>query len=166
MPLTIAEKRAAFRALHEAGCFMLPESVGHRQCPLSCRTLASRPSRRPVPVSRGPSATPTTHLPRDAILAHLRDIVGATDLPVNADFEERFSAPIQQASAKVSSWPSRTGVAGLSIEDSTGDTGAPLFPVEVAVERPARRAPCDRRDRRRHVADRPRREFFRGCAGP
>jgi 2-methylisocitrate lyase-like PEP mutase family enzyme len=79
--------------------------------------------------------------PREMVLAHLREIVEATDLPVNADFENGFgSTPAEVAqSVKLAV---DTGVAGLSIEDSTGDAGSPLFPVEIAVERikAARRA--------------------------
>jgi len=80
-------------------------------------------------------------LPRDAILAHLREIVGATDLPVNADFENGFGADPAAVGESVG-LAVDSGVAGLSVEDSTGDHAAPLLPVEVAAERmrAARRA--------------------------
>ena len=75
------------------------------------------------------------------MLAHLRDIVAATDLPVNADFENGFASDAQGVAESVR-LAVETGVAGLSIEDSTGDATNPLFPIDVAVERlrAARRA--------------------------
>lgn len=81
------------------------------------------------------------HVGRDAILAHLRTMVEATDLPVNADFENGFGADPAGVAESVR-LAIATGVAGLSIEDSTGDAAAPLFPLEVAVARleAARRA--------------------------
>jgi 2-methylisocitrate lyase-like PEP mutase family enzyme len=74
-------------------------------------------------------------------LAHLRDIVAATDLPVNADFESGF-APDATGVAESVRLAVETGVAGLSIEDSTGEAANPLFELSVAVERirAARRA--------------------------
>jgi len=81
------------------------------------------------------------HVTRDAVLAHLREIVDATDLPVNADFESGFGATPDDVAQSVK-LAVATGVAGLSIEDSTSDASAPLFPVDVAVARmkAARRA--------------------------
>jgi 2-methylisocitrate lyase-like PEP mutase family enzyme len=74
-------------------------------------------------------------------LAHLRMMVEATELPVNADFENGFGADADEVGESVA-LAVRTGVAGLSIEDSTGDSKAPLFDIPVAVERlrAARRA--------------------------
>jgi 2-methylisocitrate lyase-like PEP mutase family enzyme len=78
---------------------------------------------------------------REAVLKHLREIVEATDLPVNADFENGFGTNADDVAASVK-LAVGTGVAGLSIEDSTGDAASPLFPLDVAVERieAARRA--------------------------
>jgi 2-methylisocitrate lyase-like PEP mutase family enzyme len=80
-------------------------------------------------------------LSRDAVLAHLRELVSATDLPVNADFENGYASDAAGVAESVR-LAVETGVAGLSIEDSTGDAGKPLFDVDVAVERmrAARRA--------------------------
>ena len=140
MSRTIAEKRAAFRAMHASGCFMLPNpwDVG------SARYLASLGFEAVATTSSGyawSAGYADNHVSRDAILVHLREMVEATDLPVNADFENGFGADPDEVTASVK-LAVCTGVAGLSIEDSTGNSAAPLFPVEVAVARleAARRA--------------------------
>jgi 2-methylisocitrate lyase-like PEP mutase family enzyme len=137
---TTAEKRADFRALHAAGCFVLPNpwdagSACYLQS-LGFKALATTSSG--FAWSRGHA---DNSLPRDAILAHLREIVAATDLPVNADFENGFGADPAGVGESVG-LAVETGVAGLSVEDSTGNAAAPLLPIEVAVERmrAARRA--------------------------
>jgi len=71
---------------------------------------------------------------REMVLAHLRELVAATDLPVNADFESGFGADAAAVADSVR-LAVDTGVAGLSIEDSTGDTTRPLFGLEEAVAR-------------------------------
>ncbi|MEX3977367.1 oxaloacetate decarboxylase [Paraburkholderia sp. EG287A] len=137
---TIAEKRAEFRALHAAGCFVLPNpwDVGSARYLQSLGFKALATTSSGFAWSRGHA---DNSLPRDAILAHLREIVAATDLPVNADFESGFGADPAGVEASVG-LAVETGVAGLSVEDSTGDDAAPLLPIEVAVERmrAARRA--------------------------
>ncbi|MFM0550642.1 isocitrate lyase/phosphoenolpyruvate mutase family protein [Paraburkholderia sediminicola] len=140
MSRTVAEKRAAFKALHTSGCFVLPNPWDAG----SARYLHTLGFQALATTSSG-FAWSTGHadnsLPRDAILAHLRKIVEATDLPVNADFENGFGGTPNEVAESVR-LAVETGVAGLSIEDSTGDAAAPLFPIEVAVERisAARRA--------------------------
>ncbi|MFM0123140.1 isocitrate lyase/phosphoenolpyruvate mutase family protein [Paraburkholderia sp. RL18-101-BIB-B] len=140
MSRTVAEKRAAFKALHTSGCFVLPNPWDAG----SARYLHTLGFQALATTSSG-FAWSTGHadntLPREAILAHLRKIVEATDLPVNADFENGFGSTPNEVAESVR-LAVETGVAGLSIEDSTGDAAAPLFPVEVAVERisAARRA--------------------------
>ena len=140
MPRTVAAKRAAFRALHESGCFMLPNpwDVGSARYleTLGFKALATTSSG--FAWSKGHA---DNHVTRDAVLAHLREIVDATDLPVNADFESGFGATPDDVAQSVK-LAVATGVAGLSIEDSTSDASAPLFPVDVAVARmkAARRA--------------------------
>lgn len=130
---TIKEKRAAFRALHASGCFMLPNPWDTG----SARYLASLGFQAIATTSSGfawSTGRADNHLTREIILAHLRDMVAATDLPVNADFENGFGdnpAGVAQSVKLVI----ETGVAGLSIEDSTGNVKSPLFPIEVAVER-------------------------------
>jgi len=137
---SIAEKRRAFRRLHEAGCFVIPNpwdigSARYLQS-LGFKALASTSSGFAWSVGRSDGA-----MSRDAVLAHLRELVLATDLPVNADFENGYASDAAGVAESVR-LAVETGVAGLSIEDSTGDAGKPLFDVEVAVERmrAARRA--------------------------
>jgi 2-methylisocitrate lyase-like PEP mutase family enzyme len=140
MSRTIAEKRAAFRALHASGCFVLPNpwDVG------SARYLASLGFQAVATTSSGfawSKGCADNHMTRDAVLAHLRSIVEATDLPVNADFENGFGETPDDVAESVE-LAVASGVAGLSIEDSTGDAGTPLFPIDIAVARvkAARRA--------------------------
>jgi 2-methylisocitrate lyase-like PEP mutase family enzyme len=140
MSRTVVEKRAAFKALHTSGCFVLPNPWDAG----SARYLQSLGFQALATTSSG-FAWSTGHadntLPRDAILAHLREIVEATDLPVNADFENGFGRDPAEVAQSVR-LAVETGVAGLSIEDSTGNAAAPLFSIEAAVERisAARRA--------------------------
>jgi 2-methylisocitrate lyase-like PEP mutase family enzyme len=140
MPRTLAEKRAHFRDLHKAGCFILPNpwDVG------SARYLQSLGFKALATTSSGfawSEGYSDNAMPVAAVLAHLREIVAATDLPVNADFENGFGADAEGVAHNVR-LAVETGVAGLSIEDSTGDAARPLFPIDVAVERikAARRA--------------------------
>ncbi len=133
MTHTTAEKRATFRALHAQGCFVLPNpwdagSARYLQG-LGFKALATTSSG--FAWSRG---YPDGGLSREVVLAHLRDIVAATDLPVNADFESGFAADAQGVAESVR-LAVETGVAGLSIEDSTGDPVNPLFDIDIAVAR-------------------------------
>ena len=73
-------------------------------------------------------------VPLDVVLAHLAELVAATDLPVNADFENGFAHEPAQVAENVRRCAA-TGVAGLSVEDSTGQAAAPLYPVDVAAGR-------------------------------
>lgn len=140
MPRSIAEKRAAFRELHLAGCFVIPNpwDVG------SARYLERAGFRAIASTSSGfawSTGRPDNGVTRDSVLAHLRTLVQATDLPVNADFESGFGSTPDEVAHSVK-MAVATGVAGLSIEDSTGDANAPLFPIDEAVARlrAARRA--------------------------
>jgi len=140
MSRTIAEKRAAFRALHASGCFVIPNPWDAG----SARYLASLGFEALATTSSGyawSNGHADNHMSRDAVLAHLRAIVDTTDLPVNADFENGFGATPDEVAESVK-LAVATGVAGLSIEDSTGEARAPLFPIDVAVARlkAARRA--------------------------
>jgi len=140
MTRSVAEKRAEFRALHQQGCFVLPNPWDAG----SARYLQGLGFKALATTSSGHAwsqARPDGGETRDAVLAHLREIVQATDLPVNADFENGFGRDADEVAESVR-LAVETGVAGLSIEDSTGDAADPLFPVEVAVARmrAARRA--------------------------
>ncbi len=137
---SIADKRRAFRQLHEAGCFVIPNpwDVG------SARYLQSLGFKALATTSSGfawSQGRPDGGISRDMALAHLQSMVAATELPVNADFESGFAldAPGVAESVRLAV---ETGVAGLSIEDSTGDATKPLYDLSEAIERirAARRA--------------------------
>jgi 2-methylisocitrate lyase-like PEP mutase family enzyme len=127
------EKRAAFRVLHEQGCFIIPSpwdagSARYLQG-LGFKALAT--SSAGLAWSLGHS---DGTIGLDAVLNHLRSVVEATDLPVNADFENGFAADLDGVAENVRR-AVQTGIAGISIEDSTGDTHEPQFSIEVAAAR-------------------------------
>ena len=128
-----ADKRAAFRALHRQGCFAIPNpwDVGSAIAlqGLGFKALASTSSG--MAWSRGMA---DNHVSRDVVLAHLSELAAAVDLPLNADFEGGFAVDPQDVEANVA-LAVETGIAGLSIEDSTGDAAAPLHDFPLAVER-------------------------------
>jgi 2-methylisocitrate lyase-like PEP mutase family enzyme len=128
-----AQRVAAFRTLHETGCFVLPNAwdrgTARHLADLGFPAIASTSSG--FAWSRG---RPDGGVARDAVLDHLRDLVGATDLPVNADFENGHGATPGEVAASVA-LAAGTGVAGLSIEDSTGDPDRPLFGLAESLER-------------------------------
>lgn len=137
---TIADRRRAFRALHASGCFVIPNpwDVG------SARYLRSLGFKALATTSSGfawSCGCADNHVDRETVLAHLHEMVAATDLPINADFESGFARDPAGVAESVR-LAVETGVAGLSIEDSTSDAETPLFPLDVAVERmrAARRA--------------------------
>ncbi len=130
---SIADKRRIFRQLHESGCFVIPNpwDVGSALFlqGLGFKALATTSSG--FAWSRGHA---DNAISRDMALAHLHELAAATDLPVNADFESGFARDAAGVAESVR-LAVETGVAGLSIEDSTGDTGKPLFEIGEAVER-------------------------------
>ena len=130
---SIADKRRAFHQLHETGCFVIPnpwdigsarylQSLGFKALATTSSGFAWSRGRRDGGVSR------------EMALAYFRDMVAATDLPVNADFENGFGEDAAGVTESVR-LAIETGVAGLSIEDSTGDAANPLYELDVAVER-------------------------------
>ncbi|MGO9932073.1 MAG: oxaloacetate decarboxylase [Steroidobacteraceae bacterium] len=130
---SIADKRRAFHRLHEGGCFVIPNpwDVG------SARYLQRIGFKALATTSSG-FAWSHGHrdggMSRDRVLDHLTEMVEATDLPINADFESGF-APDAAGVADSVRLAVETGVAGLSIEDSTGDPSKPLYAIDTAVER-------------------------------
>lgn len=129
----IADKRRTFLQLHQAGCFVLPNpwdlgSALYLQS-LGYKALATTSSGFAWSRGRSDGA-----LPRDDVLAHMRAMVEATDLPVNADFERGYGRDAAEVTQNVT-LAVQTGVAGLSIEDSTGNAAAPLFDMHTAAER-------------------------------
>jgi 2-methylisocitrate lyase-like PEP mutase family enzyme len=130
---TAAEKRSVFRKLHERGCFILPNpwDVG------SARYLQGAGFKALASTSAGYAFTqglPDAAVDRDMMLAHLRELCDATDIPVNADFEGGYAHDPDGVAANVT-LAVATGVAGLSIEDSTGDKEKPLYDLDTAVAR-------------------------------
>lgn len=133
MPVSTAQKRADFRKLHESGCFVLPNpwDVG------SARLLAGMGFKALASTSSGfawSTGRPDNDLPVEQVLDHLKIINDATDLPLNADFEAGFADDPAGVAANVTRGVA-TGVAGLSIEDSTGDAKQPLYDMKLSVER-------------------------------
>ncbi|HSZ10427.1 MAG TPA: isocitrate lyase/phosphoenolpyruvate mutase family protein [Steroidobacteraceae bacterium] len=130
---SIADKRRTFHRLHEAGCFVIPNpwDVG------SARYLQSLGFKALATTSSG-FAWSHGHrdggMSRDRVLEHLTQMVEATDVPINADFEHGF-APDAAGVAESVRLAVETGVAGLSIEDSTGQDAQPLFDLDAAVMR-------------------------------
>jgi len=130
---SVADKRRAFRALHQSGCFVIPNPWD----PGSARYLESLGFKALATTSSGfawSRARADNHVERDTVLAHLADMVAATGLPVNADFESGFAADAAGVAQSVR-LAVETGVAGLSIEDSTGDATRPLHAMDEAVAR-------------------------------
>jgi 2-methylisocitrate lyase-like PEP mutase family enzyme len=130
---SIADKRRAFHKLHEAGCFAIPNpwDIG------SARFLQGLGFKALATTSSG-FAWSHGHrdggMSRDRVLDHLTDMVEATNLPINADFESGF-APDAAGVAESVRLAVETGVAGLSIEDSTGDASRPIYELHTAVAR-------------------------------
>ena len=129
----IANKRRAFAALHQSGCFVIPNPWDAG----SARYLQSLGFKALATTSAGfawSHARADNGITRDMALAHLHEMVAAVDVPINADFENGF-APDAAGVAENVRLAVATGVAGLSIEDSTGDPEKPLFALDEAVER-------------------------------
>jgi 2-methylisocitrate lyase-like PEP mutase family enzyme len=129
----IVEKRRAFRELHASGCFVIPNpwDVG------SARYLQHLGFKALATTSAGAAWSlgyPDGAVPRDLMLGHIRMIVEAADVPVNADFEGGYADAPEEVAANVRLCI-ETGVAGLSIEDSTGEEADPLYAIDVAVAR-------------------------------
>ena len=133
MKPTIQEKRAAFKALHAQGCFVIPNpwDIGSVRLleGLGFKALATTSSGHAWSQGRADGTES-----REVVLEHLRAIGDATDLPVNADFESGYAADAQGVAESVR-LALETGVAGLSIEDSTGDPQRPLRDLDDAVAR-------------------------------
>jgi 2-methylisocitrate lyase-like PEP mutase family enzyme len=130
----LAERRAAFRKLHEGGCFVIPNpwDVGTARYLRHLGFQALATTSAGFAFSRG--LPDTGAVTREMALAHIAEIVAAGDLPVNADFQDGYSDTPEGVGENVRLCV-ETGVAGLSIEDATGDPTRPLYDVALAVER-------------------------------
>lgn len=129
----VAQKRAAFRELHRTGCFILPNpwDIG------SAKILAGQGFKALATTSAGHAwsqGRADGQLSRAEMLDHFRVMVSATNLPVHADFESGFADTAEGVFDSVS-MVLETGVAGISIEDSTGDPSSPLREIGEAAER-------------------------------
>jgi 2-methylisocitrate lyase-like PEP mutase family enzyme len=137
-----AARRAAFRKLHESGCFVIanPWDTGTARYLRHLGFPALATTSSGLAFSRGLPDTDWA-VPRDVVLGHVAEIVAAVDLPVNADFESGYAHDPDGVAASVRLCV-ETGVAGLSIEDATGDRSRPLYDLTLAVDRirAARRA--------------------------
>ncbi|WP_445489149.1 isocitrate lyase/PEP mutase family protein [Rhodopseudomonas sp. RCAM05734] len=145
MTISTAEKRANFRKLHEAGCFVIPNpwDVG------SARYLAHAGFQALASTSSGyawSTGRADNHVGCDDVIDHLTTLSAATDLPVNADFEAGFADDPDGVAANVARAVA-TGIAGLSIENSTGRPAQPLYEDALALARiKAARAAIDATD--------------------
>ena len=135
-----AEKVDAFQRLHASGCFVLPNpwDVGSAVAleRMGFKALATTSAGHAWTLGR-----PDNGVLLDEALEHLRAVAAAVDVPLNADFEGGFAVDPDEVATNVKR-AAATGIAGLSIEDSTGDAGQPLYEFDLAVERvrAARRA--------------------------
>jgi 2-methylisocitrate lyase-like PEP mutase family enzyme len=133
----VAARRQAFRALHAEGCFVIPNpwDVGsarylqHLGFPALATTSAG------FAFSQGlPDSGDEVVISRDRVLAYITAVAAAVNLPVNADFMSGYGLEPEDVAESVARCVA-TGVAGLSIEDSTGDHSSPLYELPAAVER-------------------------------
>jgi 2-methylisocitrate lyase-like PEP mutase family enzyme len=133
MPVTTADKRATFHKMHESGCFIIPNpyDVGSARAlrHLGFKALASTSAGFAWTIGRADNRVTV-----EDVCAHLTALCAAVDLPVNADFEGGFASEPEKVGINVARGV-KTGVAGLSIEDSTGDAARPLYDRALAVER-------------------------------
>jgi 2-methylisocitrate lyase-like PEP mutase family enzyme len=136
----MTEQAARFHRLHESGCFVMPNpwDIG------SARILVNLGFKAVATTSAGFAwsvGRRDNQISLEMVLAHLRAMAGALDVPVNADFEDAFAAEPADVAANVAA-AAGTGIAGLSVEDSTGNPAQPLYELPLAIERmkAARRA--------------------------
>jgi len=127
------DKRKAYRKLHESGCFVIPNpwDIG------SARYLQHLGFKALASTSAGyafAQGLPDNAVGLEMMLEHLRELCAATDVPVNADFEGGYAHEPDKVAENVRLCIG-TGVAGLSIEDSTGGKAKPLYDLDAAVAR-------------------------------
>ena len=131
----VEDRVAEFRRLHRAGCFVMPNpwDVGSARLLEGLGFTALATTSAGLAWSLGLTDAEVT---RDQTLEHLRQIAGAVSVPVNADFKDGYAVDPAGVAANVT-LAVATGIAGISIEDSSGDQADPLFDFELAVERVA-----------------------------
>jgi 2-methylisocitrate lyase-like PEP mutase family enzyme len=128
-------RRASFRALHREGCFVIPNPWDRGSAKLLAQLgfPALATSSAGLAFSLGLPDT-LDALSREQVIEHVRSIVLATRLPVNADLQSGY-ADTPEGVAETARLAEDVGVSGLSVEDATGDAREPLYPLSVAVER-------------------------------
>lgn len=133
VPSDVTARREAFRKLHDSGCFVIPNpwDIGSARYlqHLGFRALATTSAGFAFSRGRADGA-----VDRSAVLAHIAEIVGSVDLPINADFEAGLATDPAGVAENVRLCI-ETGVSGLSIEDSTGNPGQPLYELPMAMAR-------------------------------
>jgi len=135
MSQTTADKRRTFRALHASGCFVMPNpwDVGSALALQSLGFQALATTSAGMAWSMG---KPDNHVSLEAVLSHLNLLSSRLDIPLNADFENAFADSPEGVAANVARAVD-AGVAGLSVEDSTGNAASPLYEFDLAVARVA-----------------------------
>jgi 2-methylisocitrate lyase-like PEP mutase family enzyme len=130
---TISQRRSIFRELHQRGCFAIPNpwDIGSARYLQHLGFKAIATTSAGFAFSRG---LPDGAVGPDMMLAHIRELAEATNLPVNADFENGYADEPEGVAENVRLCI-ETGVAGLSIEDNSGRKDQPLYDVDLAVER-------------------------------
>src|SRR5205809_7310462 len=130
---SVEEKRSDFRRLHEAGCFAIPNpwDIGTARYLQHLGFKAIATTSAGFAFSRGLS---DGAVKRDEMLAHIKELVDATDIPVNADFENGYADDPNEVAGTVKLCVAN-GVAGLSIEDATNRKESRLYDLNLAVER-------------------------------
>jgi 2-methylisocitrate lyase-like PEP mutase family enzyme len=134
---TLSARRRAFRALHERGCFVIPNpwDVGSARYLQHLGFSALATTSAGFAFSQGLSDSgDDAVLSRDRNLAYIAAIAAAVDLPVSADFMSGYGVQPDDVAESVTRCIG-TGVAGLSVEDATGDAASPLYDLSIAVER-------------------------------
>ena len=129
------DRRRAFRSLHERGCFVIPNpwDVGSARYLQHLGFSALATTSAGFAFSQGLPDSDVA-VTRDRSLAHIAEIAASVDLPVNADFASAYAVEPQDVANNITLCVA-TGVAGLSIEDATGDPSKPLYDLPLAVER-------------------------------
>ena len=128
-----AAKRDQFRTLHQSGCFVIPNPWD----PGSARTLESLGFPALATTSSGfawSQGRADNQVPLERVLRHFEEMAASVSIPLNGDFEGGFAVDPEGVGANVRR-AAATGIAGVSIEDSTGDAANPLFDFSLAVER-------------------------------
>jgi len=136
-PAALAARRKAFRALHEHGCFVIPNpwDVGSARYLQRLGFPALATTSAGFAFSQGlPDSGDDDVVSRDRNLAYIAAIAAAVDLPVSADFMSGYGTQPEDVAESVTRCIA-TGVAGLSIEDATGDPSSPLYDLPTAAER-------------------------------